>query len=530
MWLATFALLFAAQSHAQVWGPDFGSNDLPFFAASIDNPGADGALHAGNGSAAEMAFSLGQGWFSLDCNFWDSIQRAELVADVAAANGCGDRGCKLRVFSGSRFLDLQRVQAGATQVRFDETAAVRSVTGSSGMTSFSVIGDSGEVVFFALASGHGPRIEVTNTPLPSDLPPSVQQRSLQLSSDMTLSYLEAGGDDDGDTTFILLHGQPAYSYMFRNALASLGRVGRAIAIDWAGNGYSTPLTAAQFGVDGAASLQSDSELGDLAPTTHSFFEAQATYLDRFVNLLGLTRDGRRIILVIHEVGGLGGFYYAVTHQSAVKGIAFNNTWLDVCPDDLFAQGLCQQRTLAPGPFFGAWAFCVYPSFDCACNQFVKPSFINPAVAQGLVVRPLDSATANAYSAPYGGPTASCPAIYGVIAFPWNITVPTETLGVPEPARALATRDVYDAYHAALRSWDVPKLLLIGAPPPSSPTGKGNSLGIVSSEQIDFARATYPNLTASCTGFSGHLGPEDAPFNFVERIVQWAQANHLLQAR
>jgi pimeloyl-ACP methyl ester carboxylesterase len=324
----------------------------------------------------------------------------------------------------------------------------------------------------------------------------------------------------------LLHGQPAHSYLFRNVVAELGRVGRAIAIDWAGNGYSTPLTQAQFGENGAPSLQNDSDLGPLAPVTGSFFEAQATYLAHLVDALQLTAEGRRLIVIIHEVGGLGGFYYATTHAEDVKGVVFHDTWLNTCPDDLFAQGLCQQETLVPTSFIPAWAFCVYPYFECACTQFVQPFFLSAAAAQGLVVRPLDAATIAGQLAPYAGAGSSCEAIEGVIAFPWNITVPTDPFGLPEPQRGLNTHAVYAAYHAALRAWAVPKLWLIGSPPPA-PGGRGDALGVFSASQITYAEQRYPNLTPSCIGFAGHLGAEDVPLNFAHRVLTWAHDQGLL---
>jgi pimeloyl-ACP methyl ester carboxylesterase len=525
-----FVSLFVAiggSARAQVWSAQFSANGLPRFAAASDNAAPGSPLVVSRTSEAQLEVPLDQHWFGLDCNFWPSLASASLVLNVAGQSGC-ERGCRLEAALGDDSVDQAVVTAATTQVRFDVSAPVSSVRAGSAPLAFTIrlLGGQGEVHLESLQTGT-PRIEVTNRPIDDLVPPEVTRRSLRLSADVTLSYLEAGDPDD-ENVFVMVHGMPAYSHLFRNALRALGRHGHAIAVDWAGVGYSSPLTSAQFGQNGDASLQVDSELGAMAPQTHSFFEAQSNYLALLVQRLGLVAHGRKIIFVIHEVGGLGGFRFVTTHHDWIKGVAFADTWIDVCPDALQALGYCNHETLAPAPYFGAWAFCVYPDFGCACTQFVQPSFISPTLIQQILVRPSTQTLQDQYVAPYGGSGASCDQILGLVAFPWNITVPTETLGVPEPARALATKQVYDGYIADLKQWDVPKLMLVGAPPPSAPGDRGDFLGLVDGSQIDYARANYPNLTASCVGFGGHFSPEDTPWNYSARVLEWARHEQLLR--
>jgi hypothetical protein len=519
-----FVLTFGS-ARAQVWNAQFSANGLPRFAAASDNSAPGSPLTVSRDSEAQLEIPLDQHWFGLDCNFWASMASAQLVLDVVGQSGC-EQGCNLEASLDNQPLDRAVVDATTSQVRFEVSGPVSSVRAGDAPLAFTIrLHGQGAVQLESLQTGT-PRIEVTNHPIDDLVPPRVTRRSLRLSADVTLSYLEAGDPDD-DNVFLFVHGMPAYSHLFRNVVGELGRHGHAIAVDWAGVGYSSPLTLAQFGQNGDASLQVDSELGPMAPETHSFFEAQSNYLALLVRRLGLTAHGRKIIFGIHEVGGLGGFRFVTTHHDWVKGVAFADTWIDVCPDALQNLGICNHETLAPAPYFGAWAFCVYPDFGCACTQFVQPSFIGPTLVQQILVRPSTQTLQDQYVAPYGGSGASCDQILGVVAFPWNITVPTETLGIPEPARALATKQVYDGYIADLRQWNVPKLMLVGAPPPSAPGDRGDFLGIVDASQIGYARAAYPNLSPSCVGFAGHFSPEDTPLNYSARVLEWARREHLL---
>jgi pimeloyl-ACP methyl ester carboxylesterase len=528
-------LTIAGRAEAQVWSAHFADDGLPYFAAASDSATGASPLVVSSIGDAQMEVPLDQHWFNLDCNFWGSITGASLVLDVVGSAGC-ESGCTLEAAVATtggqlRPVDRAVVWPATTQVRFDVGQSVGAVRGGDAPLAFSVrlARGAGQVQLASRESDptRPPRVEVQNAPITDDVPVGVTRRSLRLSSDVTLSYLEAG-DPNSENVFLMVHGMPAYSILFRNVAQALAHQGHVIAVDWAGVGYSSPLTQAQFGMNGDPSLQTDSELGAMAPETHSFFEAQANYLALLVQRLGLVRPDRKLILVIHEVGGLGGFRFATTHHDWIAGIAFADTWIDVCPDALFAAGYCQKETLAPAPYFGAWAFCVYPSVDCACNQLILPSFVGPAVPAGLMVRNASAVLHDRYIAPYGGSSATCDTVFGLTAFPYNITVPTETLGVPEPTRALNTRVVYDGYIADLRQWQVPKLMLVGAPPPPAADARGDVLGIVDGSQVDFARATYPHLNASCVGYAGHFSPEDVPWNYASRIVDWGRREHLLQ--
>ena len=156
----------------------------------------------------------------------------------------------------------------------------------------------------------------------------------------------------------------------------------------------------------------------------------------------MTDSGRKLIVMIHEVGGLGGFHYVTTHQDDVSGIAFYETWIDVCPDSLeggpanpappAGDGVCQKDTLVPFDLWSLWETVIYPSEAATC-AFFTPLLVDPATVQGFTFRTLSDDLLDAYFAPYTV-TPDCSQIPGPLNFPRNIPVPVA--GEPAPSRKL----------------------------------------------------------------------------------------------
>ena len=443
---------------------------------------------------------------NLECNFWDAITRAEVVLDVVSATDCPGNGCLLRVTLPSSNQPLApplHIANGTTgEVRFDVTADVRKRATGDLLATYRIeaLTAQGEVNFRSLEGspeGTGsPRLDVTNPPIPDT---TVVARKSQQVFNAEISYLEAG-DPGSANQFLLIHGVPSYSLMYRNVIPKLAEVGHVVAFDWVGLGRSSQLSTTDFDYR---------------------FDTQAAYAAELVRLLGMTDGGRELIVVIHEVGGLGGFHYATTHQDDVAGIAFYETWLDVCPDAFVGsatnppppagQGLCQKDTLVPFPLFPLWENVIYPSEAGTCAAFT-PLLVDPGTIQSFTFRPLSSALVAEYLDPYTL-TPDCSQLGGLLHFPRNIPVPV----AGEPA---ASRQLYDGYIAALKTWDVPKLLLVGDP--------GGGFNLSNPAQIDYAREQYPNLEAACIGRAGHFGPEDVPFNLGKVLLEWASAEGLLE--
>lgn len=108
--------------------------------------------------------------------------------------------------------------------------------------------------------------------------------------DSNMHYIEVG---EGDP-ILFIHGQPTYSYLWRNILPFAEPHGRAIAVDLIGMGLSGK------------------------PDIPYRFQDHFEYLNAFIEALEL----RNITLVIHDWGGNLGLKYARMHPKNVRAIAF----------------------------------------------------------------------------------------------------------------------------------------------------------------------------------------------------------------
>jgi len=107
-----------------------------------------------------------------------------------------------------------------------------------------------------------------------------------------IAYVDAGAGDP----IVLLHGNPTSSYLWRNVIPHLTRLGRCLAPDLVGMGQSGK-----------------------APDGSYRFIDHARYLDAWFAAMGLTHD---VSLVVHDWGSALGFHWAYRNQSAIKGIAY----------------------------------------------------------------------------------------------------------------------------------------------------------------------------------------------------------------
>ena len=110
-----------------------------------------------------------------------------------------------------------------------------------------------------------------------------------------LAY-RAAGPADGPPA-LLLHGYPESSYMWRDLLPALGDAGRrALAPDFAG-------------------------FGDSRPDPPGTWERHIEAVERFRTELGL----ERVLLVVHDWGGLIGLRWACEHPDAVEALVISCT-------------------------------------------------------------------------------------------------------------------------------------------------------------------------------------------------------------
>jgi len=117
-----------------------------------------------------------------------------------------------------------------------------------------------------------------------------RQRMQVLDSEM--AYVEAGQGDP----IVFLHGNPTSSYLWRNVIPHLEKLGRCLAPDLIGMGQSGK-----------------------APGGSYRFLDHSRYLDAWFDLLDLREN---ITLIIHDWGSALGFYWTHRYPRGVKAIAY----------------------------------------------------------------------------------------------------------------------------------------------------------------------------------------------------------------
>ncbi|WP_019925249.1 alpha/beta fold hydrolase [Nocardia sp. BMG111209] len=123
--------------------------------------------------------------------------------------------------------------------------------------------------------------------------------------DAEISYREAGDPDKPD--FLLLHGFPASSFMFRHLIELLADRFHLIAPDYPGFGHSAAPDRAGFDYT---------------------FDHLAEIMDRFTAAIGLTHYG----LYLQDFGGPIGFRLATAHPERVRFLVLQNA-------NAYAEGL-----------------------------------------------------------------------------------------------------------------------------------------------------------------------------------------------
>lgn len=111
----------------------------------------------------------------------------------------------------------------------------------------------------------------------------------------TIHYIDEG---DGPV-LLMLHGNPAWSFLYRHLIAGLAHRCRCVALDYPGFGLSTARSGYGF-----------------RPADH------AAVVEAFVTRLGL----ERLVPVLNDWGGPVGLWVAGRHPERISGLIIGNTW------------------------------------------------------------------------------------------------------------------------------------------------------------------------------------------------------------
>jgi haloalkane dehalogenase len=233
--------------------------------------------------------------------------------------------------------------------------------------------------------------------------PHPRQRVRVLDTEM--SYVDTGVGDP----VVFLHGNPTFSYLWRNVIPYVSPLGRCFAPDLVGMGRSGK-----------------------SPGQSYRFVDHARYLDAWFDALGLTKN---VTLVVHDWGSALGFHRAARFPQQIKAIAYLEAialprrWED------FGEAAGIFRALRS---------------DQGERMILDENFFVETVLRRSVIRSLSEEEMAVYRAPYLEREARLPTLT------WPRQIPIEG----EPADVTA---IVEAYGAWLSQTSIPKLLIVGDP-------------------------------------------------------------------
>lgn len=267
-----------------------------------------------------------------------------------------------------------------------------------------------------------------------------------------MHYVEAG---EG-APILFLHGNPAWSYIWRNVLPHVASVGRCVALDLIGMGRS-----------------------DKPDIEYRFFD-HARYVDGAIAALGL----ENVALVLHDWGSALGFRYASRSEHNVRALAFMEAILLPLP------GTENFPTVARK------LFEAFRTPEIGWDSIARQNVILDQVLPRAVVRTLSDAEMNHYREPYPDELSRKP------VWRWPNELP---LG-GEPADVA---EAVSAYSEWLQRTELPKQLLHASPG-----------AITTPEVLDWARAHLKNLETVDLGQGIHFLQEDHPHTIGRELVRW----------
>lgn len=135
-----------------------------------------------------------------------------------------------------------------------------------------------------------------------------------------MHYIDEGAGD-GKPTVVLLHGNPTWSFLYREIIPKITQRCRAVAPDYIGMGLSDK------------------------PTDERFYtlENHTRGITEFINKLQL----KNIVLVVQDWGGPIGLGYALANPANVAGMLIMNTWAWPEPSKFHASVLPWRMIHAP---------------------------------------------------------------------------------------------------------------------------------------------------------------------------------------
>lgn len=276
------------------------------------------------------------------------------------------------------------------------------------------------------------------------------------------NYVEVLGSkmhyvDQGQGAPILfLHGNPTWSYLWRNIIPHLSPLGRCLAPDLIGMGKSDK------------------------PDLEYRLEDHIPYIDGFIEALGL----ENLTLVVHDWGSAIGFDYVRRHEANVRGLAFMEAILAPAPSwDVFPEDM-------------AGIFKAFRTPDLGWKLIVDKNMFVENVLPASVVRKLTAEEMNQYRRPFADPADRKP------VWRWPNEIPIEG----HPADVV---ELVGAYNLWLQQTPLPKLLLYADPG-----------ALVRAPMVQWCRDHLQNLETIDLGPGVHFLQEDHPHRIGAALAEW----------
>jgi haloalkane dehalogenase len=233
-----------------------------------------------------------------------------------------------------------------------------------------------------------------------------------------MHYIEQGSGEP----LLFLHGNPTWSYLWRNVIPHLSPLGRCIAPDLIGMGRSDK------------------------PDIDYRFVTHAEYVEGFIVALGL----RNVTLVAHDWGSALGFDYTFRHEGSVRAIAF-------------MEAITRPSTWKEQTLVIRWMFRRFRHEVKGRRMIIDRNFFVERVLPMMAGRGLREGEMEYYRAPYKDPPSRKP------LFMWPNEIPFD--GYPPD-----THERIASYAAKLRTSTLPKLLLWVKPGLIIPPREAERLG------------------------------------------------------
>lgn len=270
-----------------------------------------------------------------------------------------------------------------------------------------------------------------------------------------LNYVEEG---EGDP-ILFLHGNPTSSYLWRNVIPHVARVGRAIALDLPG-----------FGKSGKPDM--DYTYQDYVP-----------YVEGFIEALGLDN----LTLVVHDWGSVLGMDYASRHKRRIRGVVFMEA---IIPPAFPMQDFAEM-----GP--AESLFRRFRGEEEGKKLIIEENFfVENMLGNATVTRKMTEEEMDHYRAPFRDPSTRLP------IYMWPNELPIEG----KPARNVS---VVERVGAWLERSRVPKLLFYARPG-----------AIIGSDEARWMADHYRNLEVFFVGPGRHYIMEDHPELIGRDIEHW----------